>query len=125
MKAQGPSPPSWDNVPTLTKFLFEGFLCCCLANISLIIIPTLVYATNSSQVNLGKPSKNKFGESWDIVPTGRGGTLSLHVSAPTEKITCTEQHKTYNKVINKNDYLICVPALAGRDPGEFGLPLAF
>ena len=48
---------------------------------------------------LGKPSKNKFGESWDIVPTGRGGTLSLHISVPTEKITCSEWLRTHNKVI--------------------------
>ena len=47
---------------------------------------------------LGKPSKQKFGESWDIVATGRGGTLSIHISVPNEKITCSEWLRTNNKV---------------------------
>ena len=48
---------------------------------------------------LVKPSKKKFGESWDIVPTLRGETLSPHISVPTEKITCSEWLRTHNKVI--------------------------
>ena len=43
--------------------------------------------------------KKKFVESWDIVPTGRGGTLSLHISVPAEKMTCSEWLRTHNKVI--------------------------
>ena len=43
--------------------------------------------------------KKKIGESWDVVPTGRGGTLTLHISVPTEKITCSEWLRTHNKVI--------------------------
>ena len=49
--------------------------------------------------DLREAFKKKFGESWDIVPTGRGGTLSLHISVPTKKITCSEWIRTYNKVI--------------------------
>ena len=55
---------------------------------------------------LGKPSKKKFGESWDIVPTGRGGTLSFHISVPTEKITCSEWLRTHNKVIKQAGFAV-------------------
>ena len=48
---------------------------------------------------LGKPSRNKFGQSLDIVPTGRGGTLSLDLSVPTEKMTFSERLRTYNTII--------------------------
>ena len=51
-----------------------------------------------THVCLGKPSKKKFGESWDIVPTGRGGILNLHTSVSTEKITCSQWLRTHNKV---------------------------
>ena len=54
---------------------------------------------NTMNKPFGKPSNKKFGENWDIVPTGRGGTLSLHISVPTEKITCSEWLRTCNKVI--------------------------
>ena len=71
---------------------------------------------------LGKPSKKKFGESWEIVPTGRGGTLSLHISVPTEKITCSVWLRTYNKVIKYFRFSDMRPNLGreGRDPEELG-----
>ena len=71
---------------------------------------------------LGKHSKKKFGESWDIVPTGRRGTLSLHISVPTEKITCSEWLRTYKKVIKSFRFSYMRPNLGreGMDPEELG-----
>ena len=64
----------------------------------------------------------KIGESWDIVPTGREGTLSIHISVPTEKIPCSEQLRTYNKEIKYFWFSDMPPNIGreGRDPEELG-----
>ena len=51
---------------------------------------TILVAAQTTQLVREAFKKEIWKESWDIVPTGRGGTLSHHISVPTKKITCSE-----------------------------------
>ena len=82
-----------------TQGTFKDWLAKIICTFLYVLIENISIFTCKIYYTLGKASKKKFGKSWDIVPTGRGGTLSLHISVPTEKITCSEWLRTYNKVI--------------------------
>ena len=49
----------------------------------------MYYIKILNKIMLDKGSLKKNGQSWDIVSTGWGGTLSLHISFPTESMLRT------------------------------------